>query len=89
VCPQFDRAAVGRRRAADQVEQSCLAGAVRPDEAEDLEFGDRERHVLYCADAAEPAGQSSHFENGDSRGKGRVGFDRRIRHDVLVGRSAS
>jgi hypothetical protein len=40
---EADRAAVGRHRAGDQVEERRLAGAVRPDQRDDLALRDRER----------------------------------------------
>ena len=47
------RPGVGRVEAGDQVEQRRLAGAVRPDDADDLVLADRHAHVAVGLDAAE------------------------------------
>ena len=43
---------VGREHAGDQVEQRGLAGAIRPNNREDLPLADREAHAI---DRGEPA----------------------------------
>src|SRR5262249_3776640 len=48
-----DRARVGLVEAGDQVEERRLAGAVRPDQPDDLAGLDVERHVVDGDDAAE------------------------------------
>ena len=47
-------AAVGPQRAEQAVEQRRLAGAVRPDQPDDLALADRQAHVVERGDAREP-----------------------------------
>ena len=54
VAAEPHRAAVGPLRAEEAVEQRRLAGAVRPDEPDDLAFADRQAHVGERGDAREP-----------------------------------
>src|SRR5205085_7725351 len=48
-----DGAGIGRVNARDHVEDGGLAGAVRPDEAVDVAFGNLERGMVHRAQAAE------------------------------------
>ena len=52
---------VRREKSRDEVEQRGLAGAVRPDEADDPALADIERDVAAGEHAAEPLGHSAHF----------------------------
>src|SRR5664279_3485815 len=51
-----------RKIAVDEIEDRRLAGAVRPDEAEEVAFFDRERHVADGLEAAEPLRDAPEFE---------------------------
>ena len=57
-----DLAAVRRVDAGDQVEERRLAGAVRPDDADDLTFVHDEVEAVDAGQAAERLGQARHLE---------------------------
>jgi len=59
---ELDAALIGRERAADQVEHRRLAGAVRPDEAEDLAGAELEADLVDGDEAAEAAGDAGDGE---------------------------
>ena len=59
---ETDLSAIGRREAADHVEERRLARAVRPDEAGDRAFGHAERAAGERLDAAEALGDAGHAE---------------------------
>ena len=53
---------LGHEHAGDHVEQRGLAGAVRPDDGEDLALGDREAHIVDREQAAEALADALHLE---------------------------
>jgi hypothetical protein len=57
-------AAGGGIRAGDEVEGGALAGAVRPDHAEDLAFAHLEVEAVHGEQTAEALGQVADFKNG-------------------------
>jgi hypothetical protein len=48
----------------EEADGSCLAGSVRPEEAEDLSFLDLERDVVNAAFVAIALGQAVGFDDG-------------------------
>ena len=57
-----DRAGVGPLKAADEIEESALARAVRPDHADDLAGPDGDRLVLQRDQAPEGFGEIARLE---------------------------
>jgi hypothetical protein len=64
---EADRAPIGSEVARDEVQERCLARAVRPHDAEGLTLGNVEREVLDDVDASEPLGDADDFEQGRHR----------------------
>src|SRR5438045_225842 len=61
--PEHDASAVVGQQTGDEVEHRRLAGAVGPDEPEDLVGRQREAHVVDGRDATETPGQAVHLED--------------------------
>ena len=57
---------------ADQVEDGCLAGAVRPDDCEDFPFRHIERNAVDRLDAAKPDREVARLEDGHCKRSVRI-----------------
>jgi hypothetical protein len=57
VAIEADAAAAGVEHACDEIQERCLARAVRTDHREDLSCADREAHVAHGLDAAKGQAQ--------------------------------
>src|SRR5439155_5785577 len=74
-----DRAAGGRQRPGDYVEDGALAGAVGADQAQDLALVDLERHGVDGGEATEPLGQALDLQQGARSRRPRGRSLRRVR----------